>query len=443
MPGKAAKIVCSENQYHILQQISRASTAPQRLVQRAKIILLGFRGSSNYDIGMKVGLASRQVGKWRRRWQQSFDALVAIECEQSGADLRRAVEDVLNDAPRCGAPLTFTLQQIALIQAIACESPERSGRPIDRWTHRELADEVVKRGIVKSISVSQVGKYLKRARLQPHRRKHWLNTKEKDPAVYQKQVEAVCEAYLEAPKRESEENTHTVCVDEMPGIQALQRPEETPMRPGCPVRIEFEYQRNGTLCLTGNWDVAKGQMISPTIQVTRTEAEFAQHVCNTVATDPSAGWLFVADNLNTHCSATLVHYVARLEGINPSTLGIKGKSGILQSMATRREFLSEESHRVRFLYLPKHTSWLNQIEIVFGIIHRRAVQRGSFSSLKALKDRLLRFIDYFNRTFAKPINWTYTGHPTATKTGERPLTWRERWANRRKAKDRESLAVVA
>jgi len=127
----------------------------------------------------------------------------------------------------------------------------------------------------------------------------------------------------------------------------------------------------------------------------------------------------------------LVRYVARLEKIDENTLGQKGKSGILKSMSTRKEFLSEGRHRIRFVYLPKHTSWLNQIEIVFGIVGRRVVRRGNFASLAALRERLLQFIDYFNRTFAKPFRWTYTGRPVTAKTVKRPATWKESWANRR------------
>jgi transposase len=441
MSGKAAKIRLTEKQEGILQQIMRSTTAPKRLVQRVNVILLAFAGVFNVAIANSVGLARRQVGLWRCRWQQSFDALMAIECRETHAELRRAIEDVLSDAPRSGSTGTFTAEQVTQILAVACEPPEQSGRPIDRWTHRELADEVIRRGIVPSISASQVGRYLAQAELQPHRSKYWLNTKEKDPEMFQQQVEAICQTYLEAPGLYFQENTHTISVDEMPGIQALERIAKTiPMQPGQATRIEFEYKRHGTLCLTGNWDVVLGQMIAPTIRATRTEEDFAWHIHNTITTDPNANWVFVVDNLNTHCSESLVRYVARLEKIDENTLGQKGKCGVLQSMASRQAFLSDRHHRIRFVYLPKHTSWLNQIEIVFGIVGRRVVRRGNFTSLAALKERLLDFIDYFNRTFAKPFRWTYTGRPVTAETIKRPATWKEDWASRRE--NSETLALV-
>ena len=442
MPGKAAKIQLTEKQQQILEEIHRSSTSEKRLVERAGMILMAFGGMLNQTIAANLGRERKQVGLWRQRWRESFDALVAIECRETRAELRRAIEDVLSDAPRSGCSGTFTAEQVTQILAVACEPPEQSGRPIDRWTHRELADEVVCRGIVPSISESQVGRYLAQAELQPHRSKYWLNTKEKDPAVFQQQVECVCQTYLEAPRLYFQENTHTVCVDEMPGIQALERIAQTiPMQPGQPTRIEYEYQRHGTLCLIGNWDVVLGQMIAPTIRETRTEEDFAWHVQHTIETDEEAGWVFVVDNLNIHCSETLVRYVARLEGIDESTLGKKGKSGILKSTATRQAFLSDTSHRIRFVFLPKHTSWLNQIEIVFGIVGRRAVRRGNFPSVEALKQRLLDFIDYFNRTFARPFRWTYTGRPITADTVKRPTTWKEDWASCKP--NSETLALVA
>ena len=241
MSGKAAKIQLTEQQKFILEDIRRSVKSPKRLIQRATVILLAFGGAINLTIAQETGLARKQVGRWRRRWKASFAALVAIECSESKAALRRAIEEALCDAPRSGSPGRFTAEQVTQILAVACESPEQSGRPINHWTARELADEVKRRGIVDSISVSQVSRYLAEAELQPHRSKYWLNTKEKNPEVFQQRVETVCNTYLDAPRRYFEENTHTVSVDEMPGIQALERvAKNIPMQSGQPERIEYE-----------------------------------------------------------------------------------------------------------------------------------------------------------------------------------------------------------
>jgi hypothetical protein len=200
-------------------------------------------------------------------------------------------------------------------------------------------------------------------------------------------------------------------VDEVTGIQALERiAPSRPMKPGQVERREFEYTRHGTQCLIGNFEVTTGQVIAPTVQPTRTEADFAAHIVQAVATDPGAGWIFVADNLTIHCSESLVRYVAEACAI-PTDLGKKGKSGVLKSVATRKAFLTDEGHRLRFVYVPKHTSWLNQIEIWFSILVRRVIKRGNFTSAEDLRGKALLFIDYFNRTMAKPFRWTFTGRP--------------------------------
>ena len=110
MSGKAAKIQITEKQHRILQQVDRSATAQKRLVQRVGVILMGFAGMLNVTIAQELGLVRKQVGLWRRRWQLSFDALVAIECHESQAALRLAIEDVLSDAPRSGSTGTFTAE---------------------------------------------------------------------------------------------------------------------------------------------------------------------------------------------------------------------------------------------------------------------------------------------------------------------------------------------
>jgi transposase len=411
MPGKAAKTLITERQQEILRTFSRSVTAPSRLRQRAAIILLAFDGLLNEEIAERIGLTHRQVGRWRRRWAHAWNQLIDIECCESRADLRRAIAAVLDDEPRPGAPAKFTPEQVTQILAVACEPPATSGRPITHWTLQELIDEVRKRGIVASISPAQVSRYLREAALQPHKSRYWLNTTEKDPRRFQEQVETVCDTYLAAPQQERTNRTHTVCVDEMTGLQALERiaPSKAMIAGKCE-RIEFEYTRQGRLCLIGNFVVTTGELLRPTLGATRTEADFASHIEQTVAVDPEGSWVFVADNLNMHCSESLVKWVADACEI-ARDLGKKGVRGVLKSVASRQAFLWESSHRIRFVYLPKHSSWLNQIEVIFGVIMRKVIRRGSFTSVADLRTKLLNFIEYFNRVFAKPFRWTYTGRP--------------------------------
>jgi DDE superfamily endonuclease len=213
----------------------------------------------------------------------------------------------------------------------------------------------------------------------------------------------------------AEQGIHLVSTDEKTGIQALERLfPDLPMGPGEVQRREHEYQRHGTLCLTANLEVWCGWIIAPTLGATRTEADFVGHIEQTVATDPWAGWVFVADNLNTHQSEGLVVWVAQQCGLKED-LGVKGKRGVLKSQKSRAAFLSDKSHRIRLVYTPRHTSWLNQIEIWFSILVRKLLRRSSFSSLEDLKARILAFIDYFNGTMAKPIRWLYSIEPKAPK----------------------------
>lgn len=327
MPGSANKLRITERQQDVLREISNSTTSALRLVQRANIVLLAFAGEDNQDIAKEVGVNRGAVAKFRRRWAKTWKKLILIECGETRAALHRAIETVLSDAPRSGSPGKFTAEQVAQILALACEPPAQSGRPITHWTAHELAAEAKKRAIVQSISPSQVGRYLREAELQPHRSKYWLNAKEKDPQQFQKKVERVCDTYLEAPRLHAQENTHTVCIDEMTGIQALKR--VAPSKPMAPGRIEareFEYERNGTLTLIGNFHVVTGQLVAPTLGPTRTEADFVRHVAQTVATDAKASWVFVVDNLNIHASETLVESVAKTCGIEQD-LGKKRPTG--------------------------------------------------------------------------------------------------------------------
>lgn len=220
----------------------------------------------------------------------------------------------------------------------------------------------------------------------------------------------MCELYHQAPQL-LREGTHLVSTDEMTGIPAWERAyADHPMSSGKVKLQEFEYIRHGACCLIANWNVALGQVVSPSLLPSRQEFDFANHIARTIETNPEAGWVFLVDQLNTHKSASLVRLVAACCELDLD-LGIKGSSGILKSMETRAEFLSDPTHRIRFVYIPKHTSWLNQIECWFSILVRRLLKHGSFNSVEQLQQRILEFIDYFNKTMGKAFKWKYNGQP--------------------------------
>jgi hypothetical protein len=237
--------------------------------------------------------------------------------------------------------------------------------------------------------------------------RYWL-TPPDDPERAE-QVTAICTVYEEATGR-TEQGEVTVNTDELTGVQALERKHPSlPLAPGKVERREFEYLRHGTRSFIVSRDVVTGQILAPACGPTRTEADFLAHLQAVVATHPEATrWHLVCDRLNTHQSESLVRWVATLSGIEED-LGVKGERGILASMVSRAAFLSDPSHKVVFHYTPKHSSWLNQIEIWLSILVRKLLKRGSFTSVEDLQAKVFAFIDYYNRTMAKPFKWTYQG----------------------------------
>jgi transposase len=222
-------------------------------------------------------------------------------------------------------------------------------------------------------------------------------------------VERICTLYAYTPLLHAW-GVHIVSTDELTGIQALERTAPTkPLRPGLVERREFEYERHGTLAAIVNFEVGTGEVTEASLGPTRTEHDFTAHIRRTLARDPEGVWVFVVDRLNIHQSVSLVDLVAEQCGLTDEVAQLRERGG-LKAMASRTAWLSNPKHRIQFVYTPTHTSWLNQIELWFSILTRRALKRGNFPSVEALRERIVAFIGYYNQT-AKPFQWTYKGRP--------------------------------
>jgi hypothetical protein len=296
-------------------------------------------------------------------------------------------------------------ERIAVI-AVATSKTEDHDRPINGWTLDEIARTIINEAHAETISRSTVQRILAAADLKPHKSVYWLNSHDPNFEAIAKKV---CGLYVQAPTF-YQQGRLLLCCDEKTGMQVLGRPFPTQCaEPGKPEKREFEYIRHGTRTMIASFVVATGEVVWD-LGPTRTNLDFRSHVLRVSAHFPHLKKFdWVVDNLNTHMSLDLCEVVAYL-------CKLPFRPQELQTQAQRRAWLSDPEHPHTFHYLPRHGSWLNQVELWFSVLSRQFVRRGDFTSIQDFEERLGQYMTEYNWEKAHPYRWTYTGEPLVRGT---------------------------
>jgi transposase len=349
----ARRVVVSPSTRGQLEKIGRKHRAEQRDSLRARIVLLAGQGLANAEISRRVGCTEKTVRKWRRRFADHGSV------------------KALRDRPRSGRPARVTVEQRAEVVRLACERPDGSRAAFrDVWTYEALA-EVYRATTGVMLSASEIRRILRRSELKPHRVRPWLHSPDPD---FREKTRALCKLYLNIP-----EGAHLVCLDEKTGMQALERRYAgRPAAPGRLGREEFEYIRHGTTTLIAAFDVRTGRVFGE-CRPTRKAPDLVEFMEHLALRYPTGDVYVVWDNLNIHHGERWQEFTARYGG------------------------------RFHFVYTPLHASWLNQIEIWFGILHRRVLRRASFKSVEEVMLKVSGFIAHWNLHEAHPFKWKFRG----------------------------------
>ena len=348
----------SRKERDALESIVRRQRSEARAYRRARIVLLAARGESKSAIARQLGTNRQRVGEWLGRFEQ--DRL-----------------EGLTDQPRSGRPSQITPLERHQVIATACRSPREFGVERTVWSHQSLRDALVAAELVREIGSSSVAAILDEAEIKPHRIKMWCHSS--DPE-YQKKMRAIVRLYVRRPKGEP-----ILCIDEKTGMQALSRARDLrPAQSGHPGRFEFEYRRNGTRCLFGCFNVGTGRVLGR-CTTHRKREDFFSFMDRVASIYRQARVHVVLDNLNTHKDTNQGRFLT--------------------------EWNRRHGSRFVFHFTPTHASWLNQIELWFGIVSRRVLRYGNFRTADELVAAIESFIDQWNREEAKPFRWTYEGLP--------------------------------
>jgi len=341
-----------------LQHTIRELRSEARDWRRARMILWAADGESVSAIARRLATSRARVTEWLGRFRS--DRL-----------------DGLEDLARAGRPRVITSLERHQVLAAACQSPKSLGVRRDVWTHETLSRALVKAKLVKAISASMVGEILDEAEIRPHRIKAWCHSN--DPN-FQKKMRAIVRLYTHRPAGEP-----VLCVDEKTGMQALSRSRALKLSgPGRVGRQDFEYRRNGTRCLFACFNVGTGRVLGR-CTVRRKREDFLSFMDLVAFTYRQGRVHVVLDNLNTHHNSRQGNFI--------------------------KDWNAEHGGRFVFHYTPTHGSWLNQVELWFGIMARRVLRHGIFHDPDELVESVDTFIADWNATEAHPFRWTYRGTP--------------------------------
>lgn len=373
--GRQAQAVkLSREERKSLELLTRRGTAEQRQVMRAQIALMAHRGEPTASIAQALGVSVQTVSHWRTRL------------------VRYGVKG-LQETPRPGRPRRIGEAQRLELLALACEPAEPDGRATP--TLDELVERAIGRGVTEQISRSHLQRILQAGDLRPHRVRQWLHSP--DPQFRQK-VNEICALYRQAPQ-----GSVVLSIDEKTGIQAIERKHaDRAPQPARVRRREFEYIRHGTQALTAALDVHSGRVIGSCTD-RRTQADLVAFMEQVALAYPKGPVHVVWDNLNTH-----------------------------RAQAVWDDFNARHDRRFVFHFTPLHASWVNQIELLFGIYSRRVLRHASHVSIEQLRRRTEAFVAQRNRA-PKPFKWTFAGFEL--QTGE-PLRFKEDANIRRPKKGR-------
>lgn len=343
----------------VLRARARAGSGQHRDVIRAGVVLAAAAGTANAVIAADLGIGLDTVRKWRRRF--SAGGVPGLE-----------------DLPRSGRQRRFTAVQVAQVKALACTLPAQAGLPLSRWSSTDLAAEAVNRGVAHTISASSVRRWLAADAIKPWQHRSWIFPRDPDFAV---KAGRVLDLYDRSWRGEPlGQNEYVISADEKSQLQALHRRHRgLPPASGRTRRVEFEYTRGGTLAYFAAYDVHRAHVIGQVAPKTGIEP-FERLVEQVMTTEPYASArrvFWVVDNGSSH----------------------NGQRSI--------DRMSAAWPTATLVHLPIHASWLNQVEIYFSVLQRKAISPNNFANLAALAERVLGFQNRYNEK-ATPFDWTYT-----------------------------------